>query len=482
MPPAAAWSDGVAFVGDDRIAIAPWSPGVPLSPVVARIFDLSSGAEVAVVKLPGGNAGTREIAASPDGTLLAANHGGQNPTELDLYRLPGGELLDTIEAHSGGVMDIEFSRDGSRLATAGVDGAARLWEIGNGKLRELLALRSKPNPVMSVSFSPDATRLVTVGQFFGAQVWDVSAAGRGEVLTLPGPESGPVPPAIAFTPDGRRLVASSGPAGTVRVWNAETGAELLVIHGQARGDAAARGVIGIDVSPDGSRIATAGADGSAPVYDAESGEELLVLRGRHCAAPGGCAVHRAVFSPDGTKIATTGADATVRIMEADTGRELRVLRAHGLVGSGTYSVEWSADGKRLLSFGKSGARVWNVESGRLLARTEDAPGPGVSAAWSPDGTQILTEGGAGPLVWDAATGRMVRTVAAGAPLEDITSSRNGTRLALTIVDASMSTRVWDWPGNVELLKLTDGAKRATFSPDGKLLAGVRSEPTRYVHV
>ena len=480
--PASAWSDGVAFVGDDRIVISPCAAGLPLSPVVARIFDLSSGAEVAVVKRPGGNTGAREIAVSPDGTLLAANHGASNPTEVDLYRLPGGKLLDAVEAHSGGVMDIEFSRDASRLATAGVDGAAKVWEIRNGKLRELLALRSKPNPVMSVSFSPDATRLVTVGQFFGARVWDVSAAARGEVLTLPGPESGPVSPAIAFTPDGRRLVASSGPAGTVRVWNVKTGAELLVIHAEARGHAQARGVIGIDVSPDGSRIATAGADGSARVYDAKSGEELLAVRGRHCVGEGSCAVNRAVFSPDGTKIATTGSDATVRIIAADTGRELRVLRGGGPVGSGTYSVEWSKDGRRLLAFGKNGARVWEVESGRSLVRTEEAPGPGVAAAWSPDETQILTEGGSGPLVWDAATGRMVRTVAAGAPIEDIAFSRDGTRLALTTVDPSMSTRVWDWPGDVELLKLTDGAKRAAFSPDGKLLAGLRSEPTPYVHV
>ena len=46
----------------------------------------------------------------------------------------------------------------------------------------------------------------------------------------------------------------------------------------------------------------------------------------------------------------------------------------------------------------------------------------------------------------------------------------------------MSTRVWDSPRGVELLKLTDGAWRLAFSPDGTLLAGVRSEPTPYVKV
>jgi WD40 repeat protein len=481
--PESAWGEGVAFVGHDRIAIAPWAPGNPLSPVVARIFDLSSGAKVGTVERPGGNSGAREIAVSRDGTLLAANHGEQNPVELELYRLRSGKLLDAVEAHAGGVMDIEFSRDGTLLATAGVDGAAKVWEIQNGKLRERLALRGNPNPVMSVSFSGDATRLVTVGQISQeARVWDVSTAGRGEVLTLPGPESGPVPPAIAFTPEGRRLVASSGPAGTIRVWNTKTGVLLLVLNGHARADAPVHGVIGIDVSPDGSRIATAGADGSARVYDAQSGKELLVVRGRHCGGEGGCAVNRAVFSPDGTRIVTTGSDATVRIMAADTGRELRVLRGGGPVGSGTYSVEWSRDGKRLLSFGKGGGRIWDVGSGRPLVRTPDAPGPGVSAAWSPDEKQILTEGGDGPLVWDATTGRMVRTVEAGAPIENIAFSRDGKRLALTTVDPTMSTRVWDWPGDVELLKLGDGAKRAIFSPDGKLLAGVRSEPTPYVRV
>ena len=85
-------------------------------------------------------------------------------------------------------------------------------------------------------------------------------------------------------------------------------------------------------------------------------------------------------------------------------------------------------------------------------------------------------------MWDAATGKSVRTVEAGAPVEHVEFSRDGTRLAIATVDGSMSTRVWDWPGDEELLKLTDGAKRLAFSPDGKLLAGVRSEPTPYVHV
>ena len=209
-----AWSEGVAFVGDDRIAVSPWSRGTDPTPVVARIFDLSTGAKVGVVEHPSGATGAREIAVSPDGTLLAATHVDNDP-DLYLYRLPGGELLDVVEAHTSGTIDIEFSRDGTLLATGGVDGAARVWNTQNGKLRQVRAVRGHANPVMSASLSADATRLVTVGESSQeARVWDVSPAGRGEVLTLPGPEkSGGFNGGIAFTPDGGRLVATLRPGG-----------------------------------------------------------------------------------------------------------------------------------------------------------------------------------------------------------------------------------------------------------------------------
>jgi hypothetical protein len=93
------------------------------------------------------------------------------------------------------------------------------------------------------------------------------------------------------------------------------GKQLLLLDQQARDPAPVHAVIGIDVSPDGSRIATAGADGSVRIFDVNTGKELLALRHRHCVPHGLCVVNRAVFSPDGSKIATTGWDATVRILE-----------------------------------------------------------------------------------------------------------------------------------------------------------------------
>jgi WD40 repeat protein/DNA-binding SARP family transcriptional activator len=477
-----AWGEGVAFVGRDRIAVSPWARGAAPSPVVAKVFELSSGEQIAVVTDPVGTARVVDLDVSSDGTFLVA--GQMDSGQLQLYGLPSGKQLDVVRAHGAAVLDVELSPDGRRVATGGVDGLAKTWDVTRGKLREALTLRGHANPVGSVSFDRAGTRLVTWGQISGeARVWDVSLAGRGEVLTLPGPQTD-WHADIAFTPDGRRLVAGSGREGTVRVWSADSGEELLVLDEHARTDAPARAVIGVDVSPDGSRIATAGADGSARIFDAETGRQLVVIRGRHCVPSGLCVVNRAVFSPDGSRIATTGWDATARIFDAATGRQLRVLRGHAPGGFGTYPIAWSPDGSRLLSTAADGTRIWDARTGRKLLALPPSGGPGVSAAWSPGGGQVLTESGIGPVVWDASSGERLRTLETSAASSDMEFSRDGSQLAnTTIEERAFATRIWDWPAGVETLKLRDGGLRVALSPDGRLLAGVRPrQPVPFVRV
>jgi WD40 repeat protein len=332
-----------------------------------------------------------------------------------------------------------------------------------------------------VSFDRAGTRLATSGP--EARVWDVSPAGRGEVLTLPGPDTGEHAD-LAFTPDGRRLVAASGHEGVVRVWSTDTGAKLLELDHHARTKARVRAVIGIDISSDGSRIATAGADGSARIFDAETGRQLIVVPGRHCDRRRQCRVNRAVFSPDGTRIATTGQDATVRIFDTSSGRQLRVLRGHEPGGFGTYAVAWSPDGGRLLSRTADGTRLWDARTGRELAALPATGAPGISAAWSPDGRQVLTESGIGPEVWETSSGELARVLQTSAASSDLEFSRDGARLAGTSIDErGFAIRIWDWPAGSELLKLRDSGLRIALSPDRRLIATVRPrQPVPFVHV
>jgi WD40 repeat protein len=65
----------------------------------------------------------------------------------------------------------------------------------------------------------------------------------------------------------------------------------------------------VSFSPDGKRIVTSGGlrDHTTRIWDAESGEELMILHGHSDS------VRSAFFSPDGKKIVTASADKTARI-------------------------------------------------------------------------------------------------------------------------------------------------------------------------
>jgi hypothetical protein len=66
---------------------------------------------------------------------------------------------------------------------------------------------------------------------------------------------------VAFSPDNKRI-ASASEDMSVKLWDAETGEEVLTLKGHAHA------VCGVAFSPDGSRIASASLDGTVRVWDA----------------------------------------------------------------------------------------------------------------------------------------------------------------------------------------------------------------------
>ena len=77
---------------------------------------------------------------------------------------------------------ILFSPGGDRIATAGEDGTARVWDAATGQ--QILVLEGHASDVKSAGFSPDGGQIVTAGADATARVWD--AASGEQILILDG--------------------------------------------------------------------------------------------------------------------------------------------------------------------------------------------------------------------------------------------------------------------------------------------------------
>ena len=114
---------------------------------------------------------------SPDGKLLAS---ASMEGTAKIWDFATGNLIATLTGHVGYVWAAVFSPDGKLLATCGHDQTIKLWDTATW--REVATLIGHTNEVFSVAFTPDGSRLASASNDKTVKLWDV--ARRQEVLTL----------------------------------------------------------------------------------------------------------------------------------------------------------------------------------------------------------------------------------------------------------------------------------------------------------
>jgi WD40 repeat protein len=231
-------------------------------------------------------------------------------------------------------LNASFSQDGLRVATAGLDKTARVWDAKTGT--EIQVLRGFATLPSYAIISPDGKQIVIgcIGEK-GAKVWNILSGVEQLSLNCPATFT------AKFSPDGTRIAIGCDDE-TLRIVDAKSGAELVNFKADAIGATPT-------FSSDGTRIVTAGYDTIVRLWDAKTGVELRDFRG-HTRT-----VVSADLSPDGARVLSTSEDGTVKLWDAKSGIEVLSIRGP----AEPLSASFSPDGKRVLCVGRDKAVIWD---------------------------------------------------------------------------------------------------------------------------
>lgn len=233
LPDHSTWH--VAFSSDGSKLLATYGSGYLESGAAARVWDAVTGEPLTPVIRRNGK-WVYFGAFSPDGKrFVLADAGG----EAQVYETETGEPRGEAFEHAGRVTYAVFDPDGNDLISSGWDGVVHIRPSQGRRRPDKERQLVFSGQIRQAALSPDGRLLVTGSSSGRARVWDIDTGApvspelRLSHTDYPGPplvEIGETPGpefAVAFAPDGRRLV-TTGWDGTVRIWDlASTGITAL---------------------------------------------------------------------------------------------------------------------------------------------------------------------------------------------------------------------------------------------------------------
>lgn len=343
------------------------APLWPLQPWISDLAVLPSQPSIIVIGY-----------GEPSGRLNAAPGG--HP-QLVFWDIVTNTPILTIESEAEGVFfrSIVVSPDGNRVAYVGTD-RILIATRESGSVPSTLAFTVQEfadgdtNSIggdRSAAFSPDGSLLAIMTDDGNILLWDVQAGRKWTGLSMDGVvvsdcDSGGN--CVAFTPDGRRLLATRG--HNLRIWNLDDLDNPLNIL-------QVRDVIALAISPDG-RFALTGNDiGELHVWDLADGELHFTERGHNNG------IDSLVFSPDGLLLASNSYDG-VRFWDTASWTIESTLDAR------FHRMAFSSDGRFLVSTAfEERSQLWGVRSDSLTAERQGVkvtvlPGEIYLESWARD--------------------------------------------------------------------------------------------------
>lgn len=400
------------------------------------------------------------VAFHPDGDRLAL---GTDDGRVQLRRAANGNRIETFTGHTRPVRSVAFREPAGKRLVTGAGRQARVWEVDTG--REVIALAGHKDAVTEAAFLGHG-RVITTSTDNTTRVWDVSVPGGVEHGALPAAASRGAPSAV-FSPEGSRL-AASGPEGTVRIWDVETGKNEAVLEAPDQLDEPVRR---ITYSGDGETVAAVSS--SSPerrvilVWDTDRGE--VRIEGTSFAQ-----VADLALSHDGSSLAIVERDGDVRVTDLGSDEEWSAE-----LDAGTPSrVAYAPDDEQLLVGTSEAGVIVDAATGEEVARLQGVDGPIADVAV--DGDRVVVAESDGAIgSFDPSTGDRIAHLASSRSVDDMDVWANvlavarGDTIAVHHVDTRQKQFDFRYDHRVGSVHI---------SPDGRYLATALSTPRIQLHV
>jgi FOG: WD40 repeat len=107
---------------------------------------------------------------SPDGAPLAPS--GSRHCAIEIWNAVSGEFLNFFQSSKGdciAAQEVAWSPDGLRIATCGIDSAAKVWSAETGAL--IGAFPGHTGGIYGLAWSPDGTRIASGGGDGSVYIW-----------------------------------------------------------------------------------------------------------------------------------------------------------------------------------------------------------------------------------------------------------------------------------------------------------------------
>lgn len=356
---------------------------------------------------------------SPDGKLLAVVEKGDL---IKFFDTVTGSLQSVLVGHGESVSDIEFSPDGTVLASGSFRGTVKLWDIPTAfnhnivETSEVFDIAISPRGIFVTSYLADSIKLwnahtgylelegFTIALNQNEDM--VACALHNHTINLQNLKTGAsnftlddhtgIVSTLAFSPDDK-LLASASQDQSVNLWDVETGA-------LCRKFSCTHEILEVVFSPNGKLLAIVLGRDIVELWNIATETPCWTLH-----APEG--LENVVFSPDGMLLASKSCPDgiwTTAIWNTTTTDRIQ-LDNHESFGK---TCAFSPSGRLVVFVSEDGIlKLWDVVSGAVNDMLGGANGDGTMVAFSPDEKLIASATYSIINLWDAESRTLIEMIA-----------------------------------------------------------------------